>query len=87
MTARSVCDESCKDSRVTYLALLSAFPPIGMSQNKVNVVLDRSPECGRVSILYIGASAIIQVFHKIPKDLNGGFIARKRRDIIIADLR
>ena len=84
---RGVHDEPCKDCSVTYLTLLSALPSIRMSQNKVDVVLDGSPECCRVRILDVSAGAFIKVSHEIPKDLNRRFIPRKSRNVVIADLR
>jgi len=82
-----VHDEACKYCSVTYLTLLSALPSIRMSQNKVDIVLDRSPECCRVRILYVSAGAFIKVSHEIPKDLDRRFIPRKSGNIVIADLR
>jgi hypothetical protein len=87
MPARSVHDEPCKDRSMAYLILLSALPSIRMSQDKVDIVLDGSPEGGRMSILDVNASAFIKVSHEICKDLNCRFIPRKSWNVGIADLR
>ena len=86
MSIRRVRDEPGKDRGMAYLALLWALPSVGMSQNKVDVFLDRSPEFWRMSVLYVCSCAFIQVFHKISQNLYGRFIARKGRQIVIADL-
>src|ERR1700722_3585949 len=83
----SVRDETCKDCGMAYLTLLRTLPSIGVSQNKVNIVLDGCPQGWRVSILYISLGAFIQISHEIPKHLDCRFILRKGRNIVIIDLR
>jgi hypothetical protein len=58
-----------------------------MSQDKVNVLLDRFPEFQRMCVLYICACAFVEVAHKITENLDSIFIPRERRDVVIANLR
>jgi hypothetical protein len=72
---------------MAYLALLRTLPSVGMSQDEVDVLLDRLPKFGRICISYICACAFVKIAHKITENLGSGFIPRKGRYVVIVDLR
>jgi hypothetical protein len=74
MSIRCVSNESCQNCCAAYLALLSTLPSIGMSQDKVDIVLDRFPKFWRVGVMYVCVGTLIKVSHEIPEDLDSRLI-------------
>src|ERR1700691_6268951 len=86
MPLHGIGNESRKNRRTTNLTLLGALPSIWMGQNEVDIALHRSPELWRMSVLNIRPRALVEISHKICKNIHRRLIPRESRYVIVVDM-
>src|SRR6266550_2389065 len=69
--------QSCRDSCMTHFGLLLPFPAIGVTENKVNIVMKRFPHIAPQSLPNVLLCGLIQVSQEITEYVDNCFVRRK----------